>query len=81
MKQAGQTAFEKRGFMDFLCRFDLNGKNRKWKVSFFIFPVMFLPGSYQELEAIQTPLVEELLKVLTLVWFLMLIGKRKERII
>lgn len=81
MKQAGQTAFEKRGFMDFLRCFDLNGKNRKWKISFFIFLVMFLPGSYQELEAIQTPLVEEPLKVLTLVWFLMLIGKRKERII
>lgn len=39
--------------MDFLRHFDLNGKKRGWKISFFLFLVMLLLGSFQEFEAIQ----------------------------
>lgn len=39
--------------MDFLRHFYLNGKQKGWKISFFIFLVMFLLGSFQEFEAIQ----------------------------
>lgn len=39
--------------MDFLRHFDPEGKKKGWKISFFIFLVMFLLGSFQELEAVQ----------------------------
>ena len=39
--------------MDFLCHFDLNSKKKGWKISFFIFLVMLLLGSFQEFEAVQ----------------------------
>lgn len=39
--------------MDFLRHFDLSKKKTGWKISFFIFLVMFLLGSFQEFEAIQ----------------------------
>lgn len=39
--------------MDFLSHLDLSHKKTGWKISFFIFLVMFLLGSFQEFEAIQ----------------------------